>query len=44
MLEKLGRFIDWVWAFPGKLLQWLQDAFDSVIDFIETLDQPSVPE
>lgn len=39
MLEKLGRFIDWVWAFPGKLLQWLQDAFDSVIDFIETLPQ-----
>lgn len=39
MLEKLGRFVDWVWAFPGKLLQWLQDAFDSVIDFIETLPQ-----
>lgn len=39
MLEKLGRFIDWVWAFPGKLLQWLQDAFDSIIEFIETFPQ-----
>ena len=39
MLEKLGRFIDWVWAFPAQIFRWLQDAFDSVIDFIETLPQ-----
>lgn len=39
MLEKLGRFIDWVWAFPAKIIKWLQDAFDSAIDFIETLPQ-----
>jgi len=39
VLEKLGRFIDWVWAFPAKIIKWLQDAFDSVIDFIETLPQ-----
>ena len=35
MLEKLGRFIDWVWAFPAQIFKWLQDAFDSVIDFID---------
>jgi len=39
MLEKLGRFVDWLWSFPNKLLEWLQDAYDSFIDFLENFPQ-----
>lgn len=37
MLEKLGRFIDWVWSFPVALFNWLQDAFNSAVGWIEGL-------
>ncbi|MGN2621941.1 hypothetical protein AUR59_015030 [Stutzerimonas balearica] len=39
MLEKLGRFIDWVWSFPVLLFKWITDAFESITSFLETLPQ-----